>query len=85
MSDEMKWQYDLEEYIKQGEPGKIEKSEEWQTAIGLQAVNDFATEKQFSHEGLSAEASIRHLARFASEIWQIHSFCEGNTRATAVQ
>ena len=205
MSDEMKWQYDLEEYIRQGEPGKVEKSEAWQTAIGLQAVDglktseylldtakehiegnitideaqkriqsyyeqrternemedatkeadivsariakllgeksfqfspaewmtihrrlfegvfkhagqirqynitkrewvlngdtviyadwnsirdtldyDFATEKQFSYEGLSVEASVKHLAKFASDIWQIHPFCEGNTRATAV-
>lgn len=205
MSDEMKWQYELEEYIKQGEPGRVEKSEAWQTAIGLQAVDglktseylldtarehiegnitideaqkriqsyyeqrtertqienetkeadivstritkllgeksfqfspaewqtihrrlfegvfdhaglfrpynitkkewvlngdtviyadynsirdtldyDFATEKQFSYESLSVEASVRHLAKFASDIWQIHPFCEGNTRATAV-
>ena len=205
MSDEMKWQYDLEEYIRQGEPGKVEKSEAWQTAIGLQAVDglktseylldtakehiegnitideaqkriqsyyeqraernemedatkeadivsariakllgeksfqfspaewltihrrlfegvfehagqirqynitkrelvlngdtviyadwnsirdtldyDFATEKRFSYEGLSVEASVRHLAKFASDIWQIHPFCEGNTRATVV-
>ena len=205
MSETMSWQFELEEYIKQGEPGKIEKSEAWQTAIGLQAVDglktseylldtakehiegnitideaqkriqsyyehrtertevedntkeadivsvriakllgeksfqfspaewltvhrrlfegvfdhagqirqynitkkewvlsgdtviyadftsirdtldyDFATEKQFSYEGLSVEASVRHLAKFASDIWQIHPFCEGNTRATAV-
>ena len=45
---------------------------------------DFATEKQFSYEGLSVEASVKHLAKFASDIWQIHSFGEGNTRATAV-
>lgn len=199
------WQFELEEYIKQGEPDKVEKSEAWQTAIGLQAVDglntsaylldtakehiegkitideaqkrihsyyeqrtnrtelenetkeadivsariakllgekafqfspaewltihrrlfegvfshagqirpynitkkewvlngdtviyadfnsikdtldyDFATEKQFSYEGLSVEASVKHLAKFASDIWQIHPFCEGNTRATAV-
>jgi len=205
MSKEKNWQFELEEYIKQGEPGQIEKSEAWQTAIGLQAVDglktsaylldtakehiegkisideaqkriqsyyeqrtdrieveketkeadivstriakllgertfqfspaewlaihrrlfedvfdhagqirqynitkkewvlkgdtvtyaawdsiretldyDFATEKQFSYEGLSVKASIRHLAKFASDIWQIHPFCEGNTRATAV-
>jgi len=204
MSDK-NWQFELEEYIKQGEPGKVEKSEAWQTAIGLQAVDglktseylldtakehiegnitideaqkriqsyyehrtertevedntkeadivsariakllgeksfqfspaewltihrrlfeevfdhagqirqynitkkewvlngdtviyadftsirdtldyDFAAEKQFSYEGLSVEASVRHLAKFASDIWQIHPFCEGNTRATAV-
>ena len=44
MSQEKKWQFELEEYIRQGEPEQIEKS----------------------------------------EAWQIHPFCEGNTRATAV-
>ena len=202
---EKNWQFELEEYIKQGEPGRKEKSEAWRTAIGLQAVDglktsdylldtakehiegnisideaqkriqsyyeqrterteiedetkeadivsariakllgeksfqfspaewmtihrrlfegvfkhagqvrpynitkkewvlngdtviyadynsirdtldyDFATEKQFSYEGLSVETAVRHLAKFASDIWQIHPFCEGNTRATAV-
>ena len=37
MSEEKNWQFELEEYIKQGEPGQIEKSEAWQTAIGLHA------------------------------------------------
>lgn len=199
------WQFELEEYIKQGEPDKAEKSEAWQTAIGLQAVDglntsdylldtakehiegkitideaqkrihsyyeqrsvrtetenetkeadivsariakllgekafqfspaewlsihrrlfegvfshagqvrqynitkkewilngdtvtyadwnsiketldyDFSTEKQFSYEGLSVDAAVKHLAKFASDIWQIHPFGEGNTRATAV-
>lgn len=199
------WQFELEEYIKQGEPDKTEKSEAWQTAIGLQAVDglntsdylldtakehiegkitideaqkrihsyyeqrsvrtetenetkeadivstriakllgekafqfspaewlsihrrlfegvfghagqvrqynitkkewvlngdtvtyadwnsiketldyDFVTEKQFSYEGLSVDAAVKHLAKFASDIWQIHPFSEGNTRATAV-
>ena len=45
---------------------------------------DFAAEKQFSYEGLSVEAAVKHLAKFSSDIWQIHPFGEGNTRATAV-
>lgn len=45
---------------------------------------DFANEKQFSYEGLSVDAAVKHLAKFASDIWQIHPFGEGNTRATAV-
>ena len=202
---EQNWQFELEEYIKQGEPDRTEKSEAWQTAIGLQAVDglntsaylldtakkhiegkitideaqrrihsyyeqrttrtelenetkeadivsariakllgekafqfspaewisihrrlfegvfshagqirqynitkkewvlggdtvtyadwnsiretldyDFATEKQFSYEGISVDAAVKHLAKFASDIWQIHPFGEGNTRATAV-
>ena len=43
MSLEKNWQFELEEYIKQGEPDKIEKSEAWQTAIGLQAVDGLKT------------------------------------------
>ena len=45
---------------------------------------DFSTEKQFSYESLSVDAAVNHLAKFASDIWQIHPFSEGNTRATAV-
>lgn len=205
MSSKKNWQFELEGYIKQGEPSQIEKSEAWQAAIGLQAVDglktsaylidtakehiegkinideaqkriqsyykqrtnrteiekntkeadivstriakllgektfqfspaewlaihrrlfegvfthagkirqynitkkewvlkgdtvtyaawnsiketldyDFTMEKQYSYEGLSLEHCVKHLAKFASNIWQIHPFCEGNTRATAV-
>ena len=45
---------------------------------------DFAQEKDFSYEGLSLAESVHHLSRFTSGIWQIHPFCEGNTRTTAV-
>jgi fido (protein-threonine AMPylation protein) len=45
---------------------------------------DFGQEKKFSYEGLSAEEAIKHIAGFASGIWQIHPFGEGNTRVTAV-
>lgn len=205
MSKKKKWQFELEEYIRQGEPEQAEKSEAWQIAIGLQQVDglhtsaylldtakehiegkisideaqkriqsyyeertdrketedetkeadivsaritqllgektfqfspaewmmihrrlfedvfdyagkirtynitkkewvlkgdtviyaswnsikdtldyDFRTEKEFSYEGLSLKESIKHLVKFASDIWQIHPFAEGNTRATAV-
>ena len=39
MSEDKRWQFELEEYIRQGEPDQIEKSAAWQTAIGLQAVD----------------------------------------------
>ncbi len=45
---------------------------------------DFDMEKQFSYEGLSVAEAIKHISKFTSGIWQIHPFCEGNTRATAV-
>ena len=39
MPKDLNWKYDLEEYIRQGEPGRAEKSAAWQTAIGLQDVD----------------------------------------------
>ena len=45
---------------------------------------DFSREKEFDYSGLSVREAIRHIAKFTADIWQIHPFCEGNTRATAV-
>ncbi len=45
---------------------------------------DLEQERNFSYKDLSFEESIKHIARFTSNIWQVHPFCEGNTRATAV-
>lgn len=43
MSADKNWQFELEKYIQQGEPGQIEKSEAWRNAIGLQAVDGLKT------------------------------------------
>ena len=45
---------------------------------------DIEQERLFSYKGVSADAMIKHVGGFVSGIWQIHPFCEGNTRATAV-
>ena len=45
---------------------------------------DFEHEREFIYKDLSIDESIKHLCRFISDIWQIHPFCEGNTRTTAV-
>lgn len=45
---------------------------------------DFEQEKNFSYKGLSLDESIKHLCKFTSNIWQVHPFCEGNTRTIAV-
>lgn len=45
---------------------------------------DFQQEKSFSYDALTLEESIKHFSTFTSDIWQIHPFCEGNTRTTAV-
>ncbi len=45
---------------------------------------DFEQEKNYSYEGRAIEEAVAHIAKFTSGIWQIHPFCEGNTRTTAV-
>ena len=39
MNKNDKWNLELSEYIKQGEPTQVEKTEIWETAIGLQDVD----------------------------------------------
>mgnify|MGYP004728861539 FL=1 len=45
---------------------------------------DFLEEKNFSYKDLSLDEAIFHICMFTSNIWQIHPFCEGNTRTVAV-
>ena len=45
---------------------------------------DFTQERNFSYKDLSAVESVKHIAKFISDLWQIHPFMEGNTRTTAV-
>ncbi|MCM1252453.1 MAG: Fic family protein [Clostridium sp.] len=45
---------------------------------------DFEQEKKYSYKDLTIEEVVKHIAVFTSGIWQIHPFCEGNTRSTAV-
>ncbi|MBO5302277.1 MAG: Fic family protein [Peptococcaceae bacterium] len=53
-------------------------------AINETLEYDFKQEKAFSYEGLSMQDAVKHLAKFTSDIWQVHPFAEGNTRAAAV-
>lgn len=52
----------------------------------LQATIDyeFSEEMNFSYKNITNKEAIKHLARFTSNIWQIHPFMEGNTRTVAV-
>lgn len=45
---------------------------------------DLEQEKNFSYKGLSLDEVVDHIAKFVSNLWQIHPFGEGNTRTTAV-
>lgn len=54
------------------------------TTISETLEYDMRAEREFSYAGLPVDEAIRHLMRFCANLWQIHAFCEGNTRTTAV-
>ncbi|MDR0696937.1 MAG: Fic family protein [Christensenellaceae bacterium] len=45
---------------------------------------DFDKERKHNYKGLSKKQMAEHITEFTINIWQIHPFCEGNTRTTAV-
>ena len=45
---------------------------------------DFEVEKTFNYTNISKSEFVSHVAKFISNLWQIHVFSEGNTRTTAV-
>lgn len=75
------WQFELEEYIKQGEPDRAEKSEAWQTAIGLQAVDGLNTSAYLldtAKEHIEGKITIDEAQR------RIHSYYEQRTTRTEI-
>lgn len=45
---------------------------------------DFEVESSIDYSKLSRIEQIKRLSKFTSSIWQVHPFCEGNTRTIAV-
>jgi fido (protein-threonine AMPylation protein) len=45
---------------------------------------DIDREKAFDYSGLDERERVEHIAKFIADLWQIHAFREGNTRAVAV-
>jgi Protein involved in cell division len=74
--------YDItkKEWVLRGDTVLYVNSEDIKRAIEY----DLEQEKNFSYKGLSTEETIEHIAKFVSNLWQIHPFAEGNTRTTAV-
>ena len=76
------WQFELEEYIKQGEPDRAEKSEAWQTAIGLQAVDGLKTSDYLLD---TAKDHIEGKITIDEAQNRIHSYYEQRTTRTEVE
>lgn len=74
--------YDISkrEWVLNGGPVLYVNSDELTRAIEY----DLEQERRFAYRGLSNDEIVEHIARFVSNIWQIHPFSEGNTRTTAV-
>lgn len=45
---------------------------------------DFSVEKEKDYQNLALDKKVKNLAKFTSNIWQIHPFRDGNTRTIAV-
>lgn len=45
---------------------------------------DFNAQKEINLRNLSKDELVKIMAKFISNLWQNHIFCEGNTRTTAV-
>ena len=76
------WQFELEEYIKQGEPDRTEKSEAWQTAIGLQAVDGLNTSAYLLD---TAKDHIEGKITIDEAQQRIHSYYEQRTTRAEIE
>lgn len=64
---------DFEEYIRQGEPQKREKGQAWQTAIGLQAVDDLKPSDyliQTARQHIEGDITIEEAKRLIDSYYQ---------------
>ena len=83
MRQEHDWQYDLDEYIRQGEPDRSEKSAAWQIAIGLQDVDGLRTSDYLLE---TAKEHIEGKIDIATAQKRIYSYYEQrDVRMTAEQ
>ncbi len=76
------WQLDLNEYIRQGEPDQVAKTEAWQTAIGLQAVDGLQTSAYLlatAKEHIEGDIDITQAQK------KIYSYYESRDIRTAIE
>lgn len=59
------WGFELEEYIREGEPDKAARADAWQTAIGLQAVDGLKPSRyliETAQENIEGDISMERLS-----------------------
>lgn len=67
------WELELNEYIRQGEPDKVDKSNAWKTAIGLQDVDGLKTSEYLIE---TAKEHIEGKITISEADKRIHSYYE---------
>lgn len=70
------WNLELSEYIKQGEPSKVEKTKTWETAIGLQEVDGLEPSKYLiktAKEHIEGNINIDEAKKRISEYYETES------------
>lgn len=75
MSEEKKWEIELNEYVKQGEPDKVTKSNAWKVAIGLQDVDGLETSAyllETAKEHIEGKISIKDTYERIQQYYQQH-------------
>lgn len=82
MPEQDRWQLELSEYIRQGEPERAEKSAAWQTAIGLQALDGLKTSSYLLE---TAKAHIEGDIDIAGAQRRIQSYYKEQANRKAVE
>ena len=75
MDKEKDWNFELSEYIKQGEPNKVEKTLNWETAIGLQEVDGLKPSKYLiktAKEHIEGNIDIEKVKTRIDEYYEVH-------------
>ena len=74
MNQEKEWNLELSEYIKQGEPTKVEKTKAWETAIGLQEVDGLEPSKYLiktAKEHIEGTIDIKQAKKRIDEYYEV--------------
>ena len=74
MDKEKDWNLELSEYIKQGEPNKVEKTKIWETAIGLQEVDGLKPSKYLikqAKEHIEGNIDIKEVKTRIDEYYEV--------------
>ena len=68
------WNLELSEYIKQGEPNRVEKTKTWETAIGLQEVDGLKPSKYLiktAKEHIEGNIDIKEVKTRIDEYYEV--------------